>query len=139
MNCPGSAHAETPPRTRFGVIQNPKPGAHPLTATAVCVRPDGARQTATTTVLGNLGELLMPIDVLKPGAYRELINDSKAAFECLFNRPEIDRKKIALAGHSEGAETALTMNTSQAVVAVTLHRTRVRLKKGLRAFRKGAS
>jgi len=26
----------------------------------------------------------------------------------LFKRPEIDHKKIALAGHSEGAETALT-------------------------------
>jgi RNA polymerase sigma-70 factor, ECF subfamily len=33
---------------------------------------------------------------------------------------------------------ARTMNTSQAVVAVTLHRTRARLKKGLRAFMKGA-
>jgi RNA polymerase sigma-70 factor (ECF subfamily) len=39
----------------------------------------------------------------------------------------------------DNPEIALTMNTSQAVVAVTLHRTRVRLKKGLRAFRKGAS
>ncbi len=39
----------------------------------------------------------------------------------------------------DNPEIALTMNTSQAVVAVTLHRTRARLKKGLRAFRKGAS
>ena len=38
----------------------------------------------------------------------------------------------------DNPEIALTMNTSQAVVAVTLHRTRARLKKGLRAFRKGA-
>ena len=37
----------------------------------------------------------------------------------------------------DNAEIALTMNTSQAVVAVTLHRTRAQLKKGLRAFRKG--
>jgi outer membrane protein assembly factor BamB len=51
------------------VIQNPKPGAHPLTATAVCVRPDGARQMATTTVLGKHGELLMPVEVITPGAY----------------------------------------------------------------------
>ena len=36
-------------------------------------------------------------------------------------------------------EIARAMNTSQAVVAVTLHRTRARLKKGLRGFRKGAS
>jgi RNA polymerase sigma-70 factor (ECF subfamily) len=35
-------------------------------------------------------------------------------------------------------EIAQMMNTSQAVVAVTLHRTRARLKKHLRAFRKGA-
>lgn len=39
----------------------------------------------------------------------------------------------------DNSEIALTMNTSQAVVAMTLHRTRARLKKGLRAFRKGAS
>jgi RNA polymerase sigma-70 factor (ECF subfamily) len=39
----------------------------------------------------------------------------------------------------DNPEIARTMNTSQAVVAVTLHRTRVRLKKGLRAFMKGAS
>jgi RNA polymerase sigma-70 factor, ECF subfamily len=37
----------------------------------------------------------------------------------------------------DNPEIALTMNTSQAVVAVTLHRTRARLKKGFRAFRKG--
>ncbi len=36
-------------------------------------------------------------------------------------------------------EIARTMNTSQAVVAVTLHRARARLKKGLRGFMKGAS
>jgi RNA polymerase sigma factor (sigma-70 family) len=36
-------------------------------------------------------------------------------------------------------EIAQTMNTSQAVVAVTLHRSRARLKKSLRGFRKGAS
>ncbi len=36
-------------------------------------------------------------------------------------------------------EIARTMNTSQAVVAVTLHRARARLKKGLRGLMKGAS
>jgi len=36
-------------------------------------------------------------------------------------------------------EIARMMNTSQAVVAVTLHRTRARLKKSLQGFRKGAS
>jgi RNA polymerase sigma-70 factor (ECF subfamily) len=39
----------------------------------------------------------------------------------------------------DNPEIAVTMNISQAVVAVTLHRTRARLKKGLRAFRNGAS
>lgn len=39
----------------------------------------------------------------------------------------------------DNPEIARTMNTSQAVVAVTLHRTRARLKKSFRAFRKGAS
>ena len=39
----------------------------------------------------------------------------------------------------DNSEIARTMNTSQAVVAVTLHRTRARLKKSLRGFMKGAS
>ena len=39
----------------------------------------------------------------------------------------------------DNPEIARTMNTSQAVVAVTLFRTRARLKKSLRSFRKGAS
>lgn len=39
----------------------------------------------------------------------------------------------------DNPEIARLMDTSQAVVAVTLHRTRARLKKGLRRFRKGAS
>src|SRR5713226_6451285 len=39
----------------------------------------------------------------------------------------------------DNPEIARAMNTSQAVVAVTLHRTRARLKKSLRDLRKGAS
>lgn len=39
----------------------------------------------------------------------------------------------------ENPEIARAMKTSQAVVAVTLHRTRARLKKSFRGFRKGAS
>jgi RNA polymerase sigma factor (sigma-70 family) len=39
----------------------------------------------------------------------------------------------------DNPEIARTMSTSQAVVAVTLHRTRTRLKKSLRRFMKGAS
>lgn len=52
------------------VIQNSKAGTHPLTATAVCVRPDGARQMATTTVVGKCGELLMPVEVVATGVYQ---------------------------------------------------------------------
>ena len=39
----------------------------------------------------------------------------------------------------DNPEIARAMNTSQAVVAVTLYRTRARLKKSLRRFLKGAS
>ena len=39
----------------------------------------------------------------------------------------------------DNPEIARTMNTSQAVVAVTLFRARARLKKSLRSFRRGAS
>ena len=39
----------------------------------------------------------------------------------------------------DNPEIARTMNTSQAVVAVTLHRARALLKKGLRSFMRGAS
>jgi RNA polymerase sigma factor (sigma-70 family) len=39
----------------------------------------------------------------------------------------------------DNPEIAREMNTSQAVVAVTLHRARARLKKSLRGFMKGAS
>jgi RNA polymerase sigma factor (sigma-70 family) len=39
----------------------------------------------------------------------------------------------------DNPEIARAMNTSEAVVAVTLYRTRSRLKKGLRGFMKGAS
>jgi RNA polymerase sigma-70 factor (ECF subfamily) len=38
----------------------------------------------------------------------------------------------------DNPEIARMMNTSQAVVAVTLHRARARLKKGLRGFKRGA-
>ncbi|MBI3849458.1 MAG: VCBS repeat-containing protein [Verrucomicrobia bacterium] len=51
------------------IIQYPKSGSEPLTATAVCIRPDGARQMATTTVLGKHSELLMPVAMIAPGTY----------------------------------------------------------------------
>jgi outer membrane protein assembly factor BamB len=51
------------------IVQNPN-GKTPLTATASCIRPDGSRQTSTTTVLGKRGELAMPLQVLVPGDYK---------------------------------------------------------------------
>jgi dienelactone hydrolase len=56
----------------------------------------------------------------KATSYSDLINDSKAAFEFLSTRPEIDHKRIALAGHSEGAETALTIATEDERVAAII-------------------
>ncbi|MBI5093575.1 MAG: PQQ-binding-like beta-propeller repeat protein [Candidatus Hydrogenedentes bacterium] len=52
------------------VIHNPKPGEKPLKATAVCIRPDGARQVANSNVLGASGELLLAVDAVVPGTYR---------------------------------------------------------------------
>lgn len=53
-------------------------------------------------------------------SYRDLINDSKAAFEFLFNRSDIERRKIALAGHSEGALTALLIAAEDPRVAAVV-------------------
>ena len=52
------------------VVENPQTERHPLTATVVCVRPGGARQVTTTTVLGRNGELLMPLEVTALGTYQ---------------------------------------------------------------------
>jgi dienelactone hydrolase len=56
----------------------------------------------------------------KATSYRDLINDTKAAFEFLNKRGEIDHKRIALAGHSEGAETALTIAAEDDRVAAIM-------------------
>jgi pimeloyl-ACP methyl ester carboxylesterase len=53
-------------------------------------------------------------------SYRDLINDSKAAFEFLSKRPDIDHRKIALAGHSEGALTALVIAAEDPRVAAII-------------------
>ncbi|HMJ26296.1 MAG TPA: alpha/beta fold hydrolase [Pyrinomonadaceae bacterium] len=53
-------------------------------------------------------------------SYRDLINDSKAAFEFMCNRPQIDRKKVGLAGHSEGALTALMIAAEDPRVAAVM-------------------
>ncbi len=55
----------------------------------------------------------------KPRAisYAELVGDTRAAFEYLLTRPDIDRKRIALVGHSEGAQTALVIAADDSRVA----------------------
>ncbi|HVF58110.1 MAG TPA: alpha/beta fold hydrolase [Pyrinomonadaceae bacterium] len=50
-------------------------------------------------------------------SYRDLIGDSRAAFDYLWTRPEIDKTRIALVGHSEGAETAMIIASEDARVA----------------------
>jgi outer membrane protein assembly factor BamB len=57
------------------VIHNPNAPATPskstaLSASAVCIKPDGSRLAARSSVIGERGELLLPIDVLVPGTYR---------------------------------------------------------------------
>ena len=50
-------------------IWNPKPGTAPLQASAVCIRPDGSRQTASTKVVAKTDELILPLQVTMPGSY----------------------------------------------------------------------
>ncbi|HEX8355336.1 MAG TPA: alpha/beta fold hydrolase [Pyrinomonadaceae bacterium] len=53
----------------------------------------------------------------KGGSYRDLVADARAAFAYLLTRGEIDKGRIALVGHSEGAETALILAAEDARVA----------------------
>lgn len=59
------------------------------------------------------------IDMTKAAetSYRDLISDSRAAFDYLATRKEIDRAKIGFIGHSEGASTALTIASEDKRVA----------------------
>jgi uncharacterized protein len=63
-----------------------------------------------------IGQSVMP-DPKRPTSYRDLINDSRAAFEYLTQRPKIDKARIALVGHSEGSEMALTIAAEDSRVA----------------------
>jgi dienelactone hydrolase len=53
-------------------------------------------------------------------SYRDLISDSRAAFDYLMTRKEIDRTKIGFLGHSEGAETASTIASEDKRVAAVV-------------------
>ncbi|MEP7037229.1 MAG: alpha/beta fold hydrolase [Acidobacteriota bacterium] len=50
-------------------------------------------------------------------SYKDIISDSRAAFDFLMTRKEIDKAKIGYIGHSEGAETALTLASEDKRVA----------------------
>jgi predicted esterase len=49
-----------------------------------------------------------------------LISDSRAAFDYLTTRKEIDSGKIGFLGHSEGADTALTIVSEDKRAAVIM-------------------
>jgi uncharacterized protein len=53
----------------------------------------------------------------KGNSYRDLVNDARAAFEYLLTRGDIDKGRVALIGHSEGAETALILAAEDSRVA----------------------
>ena len=53
----------------------------------------------------------------KGTSYRDLVNDARAAFEYLLTRADIDKGRVALVGHSEGAETALILAAEDVRVA----------------------
>lgn len=53
----------------------------------------------------------------KPGGYRDLVSDTRAAFEYVLKRKEIDPKRVALVGHSEGATTAVLIAADDPRVA----------------------
>ena len=50
-------------------------------------------------------------------SYRDLVADTRAAFEYLLTRGDIDKNRVALVGHSEGSETALIIAAEDARVA----------------------
>ena len=106
-------------------VENPQTERHPLTATAVCVRPDGARQVTTTTVLGRSGELLMPLDVTAPGTYqfswtladaggRTLVSGGRSLFLQPFanDRALVTRALAALRAAAEATDPVLPLSAT---------------------------
>ena len=96
-----------------------------LTATAVCVRPDGARHVATTTVLGKHGELLLPVEVIAPGDYHfnwtltdadghTLAAGERSVFLQPFSneRALVARALVALRAEADAAESKLPLSAA---------------------------
>ncbi|HMG73092.1 MAG TPA: alpha/beta fold hydrolase [Pyrinomonadaceae bacterium] len=121
-----------------GTLTIPKKGAAPFPGVVV-ISGSGPQDRDGTTVanlyrlvaenLSANGVAVLRVDdrgvgksiPLKPDtSYRDLINDSKAAFEFLSTQPQIDPRKIALTGHSEGALTALVIAAEDPRVAAVM-------------------
>lgn len=121
-----------------GTLTIPKTGSAPFPATVI-ISGSGS-QDRDGTAVANLYRLIAEhlsangvavlraddrgvgksIPVKPNTSYRDLIDDSKAAFEFLFKRPDIDHRRIALAGHSEGALTALVIAAEDPRVAAIM-------------------
>jgi pimeloyl-ACP methyl ester carboxylesterase len=107
-----------------GTLTLPKSGAAPFPA-AVIISGSGSQDRDGAGVadlyrlvaekLSSNGVAVLRVDdrgagrssmPTKQTSYRDLVNDTRAAFEYLLTRGEIDKTRVALVGHSEGAETA---------------------------------
>lgn len=108
-----------------GTLTIPKRGAAPFPAAVIITGSGGQDRDGETGVMGlyrliaerlsengvavlraddrGVGKSDVPT---KPSSYRDFVEDSRAALAYLTTRPEIDKTRIALIGHSEGAETA---------------------------------
>jgi uncharacterized protein len=121
-----------------GTLTVPKTGAGPFPA-AVLITGSGPQDRDGTGVadiyrriaetLSAAGIAVLRVDDRGAGqsamptkgtTYRDLVDDSRAAFEYLLTRREVDKARIALVGHSEGAETALILAAEDARVAAVV-------------------
>lgn len=66
------------------------------------------------------GKSTMDMTKAAETSYKDLISDSRAAFDFLTTRKGIDKSKIGFLGHSEGAETALTIAAEDKRVAAII-------------------
>ena len=117
------------------VVRNPKPGAQPLTATAACVRPDGARQVATTIVLGRRGELLMPVEVTAAGEcqFSWKLSDAEgraltSGERSIFLQPFVNDHALVARALAELPSVAEAVKQTLPLSAVALHREAVSLE-----------
>jgi uncharacterized protein len=118
-----------------GTLTVPKSGSAPFPA-AVIISGSGSQERDGESVAGlyrliaeklsSNGVAVLRVDdrgagrsamPAKPTSYRDLVNDTRAAFEYLLARREIDKTRVALVGHSEGAETAAIIAAEDARVA----------------------